>query len=123
MHFHCFSPMAARFTPLQPMLGIAHGDLRLVCGCSAMETHFMKLPTNSCCAEVASRGSLELCSECCNWGLIFTCYVLQHSAVPLCGLPCRGWAVVAPIHFHFTITALKRLLKHLAGQKFDELTC
>ena len=27
------SPKAASFTPLQPMLGIAHGDLRLVCGC------------------------------------------------------------------------------------------
>jgi hypothetical protein len=35
--------MAASFTPLQPMLGIVHGDLRLVCDCSAMETHFMML--------------------------------------------------------------------------------
>ena len=40
------SPMAARFTPLQSTLGIVHGDLRLVCGCSAMETHFMNLPMN-----------------------------------------------------------------------------
>jgi hypothetical protein len=31
-----------------------------VCGCSAMETHFMKFPTNSSCSEVASRCSLEL---------------------------------------------------------------
>uniref|UniRef100_A0A674DM62 Dihydrolipoamide acetyltransferase component of pyruvate dehydrogenase complex n=1 Tax=Salmo trutta TaxID=8032 RepID=A0A674DM62_SALTR len=38
--------MAASFTPLQPRLGIAHGEIRLVCGCSAMETHFMKLTTN-----------------------------------------------------------------------------
>ena len=52
--------MEARFTPLQLMLGIAHGDLRLVCGCSAMETHFMMLPTNSYCADIASRGSLEV---------------------------------------------------------------
>jgi hypothetical protein len=52
--------MAANFTPLQPNLAIVQGDLRLVCGCSAMETHFMKLPTNSYCAGVASRGSLEL---------------------------------------------------------------
>jgi hypothetical protein len=37
------SPMVERFTPLQPMLGIARGDLRLVYGCSAMETHFIKL--------------------------------------------------------------------------------
>jgi hypothetical protein len=36
--------MAAFFTPLQPTLGIAHGDHRLVCCCSANETHFMKLP-------------------------------------------------------------------------------
>ena len=51
-------PMAVSFTPLQPTLGNAHVDLRLVCGCSTMEIHFMKLPTDS----------LELCSECCNRG-------------------------------------------------------
>jgi hypothetical protein len=55
-----------------------YGDLRLVCGYSAMETHFMKLLTNSSCA----RGSLELGGECCNWGqTICTCYVLQHSTL------------------------------------------
>jgi hypothetical protein len=48
------------FTPLQLTLGIEYGELRLVCGCLAMETHFIKLPTNSYCAEVASRASLEL---------------------------------------------------------------
>ena len=58
--------MAASFTPLQGMLGIAYGALRLEYGCEAIETHFMTLPTNSSCAEVASRGSLELGSECCN---------------------------------------------------------
>jgi hypothetical protein len=58
--------MVARFTPLQPMLGIAHADLRLVYGCSAMETNFMKLLKNSSCADVASRGSLELGGEYCN---------------------------------------------------------
>ena len=52
--------MAASFTPLQPKLGLAHGDLRLVYGCSAMETHFMRLPTNNYCAGIASRDSLEL---------------------------------------------------------------
>ena len=57
------SQMAVSFTPLQPTLGIAHGDIRLVSGCSAMETHFMKLLTNSACADVASRVSLELGSE------------------------------------------------------------
>ena len=52
------------------MLGITHVDLSLVCGCSAMETHFMELPTNSSCADVASRGSLDLGSECCKRGQI-----------------------------------------------------
>uniref|UniRef100_A0A8K9WMR0 Myosin XVIIIB n=1 Tax=Oncorhynchus mykiss TaxID=8022 RepID=A0A8K9WMR0_ONCMY len=58
--FHCsrIQERAESFTPLQPTLGIAHGDLRLVCGCSAMETHLMMLPTNSSYADVASRGSL-----------------------------------------------------------------
>ena len=57
------SPMAESFTPLQPALGIAHGDLRLVCVCSAMESHFIKLPTNSYCTDFASRGSFELGRE------------------------------------------------------------
>ena len=34
--------------------------------CAVMETHFMKLLLNSSSADVASRGSLELCSEYCN---------------------------------------------------------
>ena len=81
------SPMVASFTPLQPTLGIAHSALRLLCGCSAMETHFMKLLTNNYCADVAFRGSLELGSQCCNRRqTIFTCYALQHSAVPFCEL-------------------------------------
>ena len=37
--------MVASFAPLQPFLGIVHGDLRLVCGCFAMETYFMMLLT------------------------------------------------------------------------------
>ena len=41
------STMAVSFTPIQPTLGIAHGYLRLECVCSAMETHFMKIPTIS----------------------------------------------------------------------------
>ena len=68
----------------------------------------MKLSTNSLCADVASRGSLKLSSECCNRGQT----ILSSSAlggprsVSFCGLPLRGWAVVAPRRFHFTITAL-----------------
>jgi hypothetical protein len=102
-------PMAASFTPLQPTLGIAHGDLRLLCGCSAVETHFMKILTNSYCVDVAPRGSLELGNECCNWGRFLRAThfgTRQSRSVSLCGLPVRGWAVVAPRHFHFTITAL-----------------
>ena len=45
-------------------LGIGYGEQRLVCGCSAMETHFMKLSVNGSVADVASRESLELGSEC-----------------------------------------------------------
>ena len=79
------SSMALSFTLLQLTLGIADGKLRLVCGCSAMETHLVKLSTNSSCADIASRGSLEFGSECCNWGqTIFKAYALQHSVFPWC---------------------------------------
>jgi hypothetical protein len=41
--------------------------------------------TNSYCADIVSRGSLELGSECCNRGqTIFMLYSLQHSVVPFC---------------------------------------
>jgi hypothetical protein len=59
-----------------------------VCGCLAMETLFMKLTTNSSCADITSRGSSELGSACCNQGqTILTSYALQHSwsrSVSLC---------------------------------------
>jgi hypothetical protein len=77
--------MAASFIPLQPTLGIVHDDLRLACGCSAMETHFMKLPMNSSCAEFASRGSLELGTDYFNQGqTICMRYAIQHLAVTFC---------------------------------------
>ena len=63
--------MVVSFTRLQPTVGIAHGDPRLVCGCSATEINFMKCPTNSYFADIASRGSLELGRECCNRGQTF----------------------------------------------------
>ena len=70
----------------------------------------MKLPTNSYCADVASKGSLELGSECCNRGKMIlhaTHFSIRRSrSVSLCGLPLCGWAVVAPWCLHFTITAL-----------------
>jgi hypothetical protein len=43
-------------------LALRIGDLRLVCGCSAMETHFMKLPMNSSCTDITFRGT-ELFSK------------------------------------------------------------
>ncbi|KAB5559430.1 hypothetical protein PHYPO_G00028930 [Pangasianodon hypophthalmus] len=61
--FHCSRIQQCCFTPLQLTLDIVHSDLRLGCSCSAMETHFMKLLIHSSCVDVASRGSLELCSE------------------------------------------------------------
>ena len=75
-----------------------------------METHFMKLPTNSYCADVASRGSLELGGECCNRvTTIYMRYALQHSAVTFYELV---WPTTLRLRhccsqtFHFTITAL-----------------
>ena len=81
------SPMAVRFTSLQLTLSVAHGDLRFVCSCSEMETHFMKLSMNSACADVVSRVSfwnsvVSVSTD----DTIFLRYVLQHSAVPLCEL-------------------------------------
>ena len=95
---------AASFTPLQPTLGIVHGDLRLMCDCSAMETYFMKLPTKSYCADVPSRGRLEFGRECCNHATRLN--TRWPRSVSLCGLPLCGLAAVAPRRFHFTITAL-----------------
>jgi hypothetical protein len=87
-----------------------HGDLRLVCSCLAMENHFMKVLTNSSCADVASRGSLELSRECCNRGDDFlhaTSFSTRRShSMSLCGLPLHGLAVVTPRCFYLTITAL-----------------
>ena len=41
------------------------------------------------------------------WFLCATRFSTQQSrSVSLCGLPLRGWAVVDPKSFHFTITAL-----------------
>ena len=100
------NPMVVSFTPLQLTLGIAHGDLMLVYGCSAMEIHFMMLQMNSSCADVASRVSLEFGSECCNRGWQFLHATRFSTFVGLCGLPLCGWAIVVPRRFHFTITAL-----------------
>ena len=85
-----------------------YGGPKLVCGCSAMETHFMKLPTNSYCVDVASRGSSELTVATEDrLFLLATCLSTRWSrSVSLRGLPLCGWAVVAPRCFHVTIMAL-----------------
>lgn len=61
-YFHC-STVQWWCTPLHPMLEIAHCDLYLMCICSAMETHCKKFLMHSYFGGVASRGSVELCSE------------------------------------------------------------
>ena len=65
--------------------------------------------TNSYCVDLASRGSLEISSECCNRGhTVFMRFSTRWSrSVSLCDLPLRCGAVVAPRRFHFTITALR----------------
>lgn len=79
------SLMVARFTPLHLTFGIVFGDVKASCSCSAVETHAMKLPVHSFCADVNARGGLELCSY---WGSIalatFMHCVPQHLATPLC---------------------------------------
>ena len=90
-------PMAVSFTPLQLTLGIAHGDLRLVCVCSAMESHSMKLLTNSYCADIASIGSLELGVEFCNQDRLFLhamCLKIPLSAAP--------YSYMFPLHSNST---------------------
>lgn len=97
--FHCSSGCC--FTSLQTMLGIVHGDLRLVCSCLTMETYFMKLLMLISCADVTSRGTLELffmTSK--KTGAI---YAPQASVLWCLGLPLHDWVLVTPICFHFTI--------------------
>ena len=66
MCFHCSRVQWQR--ALHSSRRLAFRMVRFLCGCSAMESHFMKLPMNSYCADFASRGSLELGSECYNRG-------------------------------------------------------
>ena len=63
-------------------------DFRLVCGCSGMETYFMKLPTNSSVSvDIASRGCLEISSECSSRAEIWRTDLLErchrHMTMPL----------------------------------------
>jgi hypothetical protein len=110
-HFHYSRVQWRKLTITPADAWHAHGDIRLVCGLSPVETHFMKLPTNSSYADVASRGSLaEAVMSVATEDRLFLCathFSTQRShSVSLCGLPFRGWAVIAPRCFHFRITAL-----------------
>ena len=84
--------MVVSLTQLQSMLGIEHGEFRFVCSCLAMETHLMKLSTSSAYADVASRVSLELGSQCCNGQQ--TIFLCLHSAVPFCELV---WSTISQL--------------------------
>ena len=92
--------------PLPPTLGIAHSDLRLVCGCLAMETHFMMLPINIYCAVFVWKLVLSVATKDRQFLRATRFSTRRSRSVSLCDLPLCGWAVVAPVHFHFTITAL-----------------
>jgi hypothetical protein len=103
MRFHCSWVQWRRYLHHlhHPDGCITHGDLRHV---AARPLKPISWSSRYYCADVASRGSLELGSECCNWGqTIFMLYALQHSVL---------WACVAyhfaaePRCFHFAITAL-----------------
>ena len=82
-----------------------HLVLRMV----ILSFHFMNLPMNSSCTEVASRGSLELgvsvATEDRPYLHAKQFSTRQSDSGTLCGLPLRGWAVVVPRCFHFKITA------------------
>ncbi len=60
LRFRQYCPVVASFTPLHLMFGIVLGDVRLASSCSAMETHSMKLPLHSFCADINVSWSLEL---------------------------------------------------------------
>ena len=92
--------MSTSFTQLQPTLGIAHGDLRFVCGCLTRETHFMKITTNSSCADVASRGSLQPRTD-----DFYSTTALGHPVLWAC-VAYHFTAIVSLRRFHFTITTL-----------------
>jgi hypothetical protein len=100
--------MVARFTPLQPTVGIAHVDLRLVCGCldiGPISWSSWQAVWNSV-VSVATEDRLFLRTT--RFSTLSVC---------LCGLPLRCWAAVAPGHFHFKITAQQgRNLNWLVGK-------
>lgn len=95
------SPATVCITPIQQTFGIAHSDLTLLCSCSAIETNFKKLLTQSSCTDVASRGRLKFCSVWCN--RCFNTFV---------------WSSQLTFLFHLQLTG-----PDLAGQLFHEWTC
>ena len=106
-HFHC-SRVQWRWAlhHFRRRLALHMVILGLCAAAWAMETNVMKLQMNSSCADVASRGGLELSSECCNRGqMILHASALGGPVLWAC-VPLHGWAVVAPRCFYFTIKAL-----------------
>jgi hypothetical protein len=92
-----------------PELGINHGDLRLVCTCLAMENHWSSLWTVLVLTLLPDAVWNSVVSVVTNdrWFLHTKRFSTRRShSVSLCGLPLRGWAIVAPRCFHFTITVL-----------------
>jgi hypothetical protein len=81
-----------------------------------MEPHFMKLPTKSYCAvvlpEAVWNSVVGVASE--DIRFLRASALGRSHSVSLCGLKV---CIVAPKHFHFTITALTVIRAALAGQK------
>ena len=103
-------PMTATFTPLQPTLGIAHGDFKLGAAArpwkpiswssrwTVLELTLLPEAVWNSVVSVATEDRRFVCA---------TCFSTQRShSVSLCGQRRRGWAIVAPSRFHFTITTL-----------------
>ena len=101
------SPMAASFTPLQPTLGIAHGELRLVFGWSKPISWSSRRTVlgQTLLPEAVWNSVVSVATEDRQFLYNTRCSTWRFCSVSLCGLPIRGWAVVAPRHFHFTTTA------------------
>ena len=71
--------MPACFTSLQLTLGIVHGDLRLVCAAARpRKLIFHEFPDEQFLCDVASRGGLELVSECCSVVPVLSACVAYH---------------------------------------------
>ena len=78
-HYHC--------SGVQCRQALHHSSQRMVMlgGRSAMETHFTKLPTNSSCSDIASRGSVATEDRQLLCATRFS--TRQSCSLSLCGIP------------------------------------